>query len=98
MESLDEWSPTRPSEYDASKPTAFEGFQQSAFEGFQESIEDFMRRIDSPEVQKLVSRVSWDLDPWKDGISLEMVERMYCIPEAHPSFRFQASHLTWATL
>jgi hypothetical protein len=30
------------------------------------------------QVQKLLSRIEKELEPWKEGISQEMIERTYC--------------------
>lgn len=32
----------------------------------------------APELRKLLDRIPRDLEGWKDGITLEMVERTYC--------------------
>ena len=38
---------------------------------------------------ELLSQAARDLEPWKSGITLEMVERLYCVPEAIDTFRIQ---------
>lgn len=46
-------------------------------------------RATKAEIRELLSQVARDLEPWKDGISLEMVERLYCVPESVDTLRFQ---------
>lgn len=41
------------------------------------------------EIQQLLSQASRELEPWKNGVSLEMVERLYCIDDAEDSMRIQ---------
>ena len=42
------------------------------------------------EVQELLSVAARELEPWQDGVTLEMVERLYCVPEATDTMRIQA--------
>ena len=46
------------------------------------------------EVQELLSVAARELEPWQDGVTLEMVERLYCVPEATDTMRIQARSLS----
>ena len=41
------------------------------------------------EIRELLSQPERDLAGWKDGITLEMVERLYCVPESSDTMRIQ---------
>lgn len=41
------------------------------------------------EIEELLSQVSREFEPWKAGITLEMVERLYCVPESFSTMRIQ---------
>jgi len=48
------------------------------------------------EIEKLLSNVELELRPWaKSGITLEMVERAYCLTERTDSMRFQVLPTLW---
>ena len=51
---------------------------------------DTSSKATEAEVQELLSQVGRDLEPWKEsGISLEMVEKVYCMESVGESARFQ---------
>lgn len=51
-------------------------------------------RATESEIHELVSQVSKELSPWGSGITLDMVEKLYCLEDSSDTVRIQASKLS----